>query len=147
MFGMGFSELMIIAIIAILFLGPEKLPEAMVQVAKFFKTFKKSINEAKSSIEQEMHVQELKDEALEYKKKLDSAATSAKKQLSFDEIEEIKSSTQGLNDTFKEVKEDIERTKKALHNPMDTNSAMKDIEKDKKIKQTEEIEKTDQEDA
>ena len=147
MFGMGFSEFMIIAIIAILFLGPEKLPDAMVQVAKFFKTFKKSINEAKSSIEQEMHIQELKDEALEYKKKLDSAATSAKKQLSFDELEEIKSSTQGLNETFKEVKEDIEKTKKAIQDPMGTNRAVKDIEKSEKIKQTEKIEKTDKEDA
>lgn len=118
MFGMGFGELLMIAIVAILFLGPDKLPEAMVQVAKFFKTFKKSINEAKSSIEQEMHIQELKEEALEYKKKLDSAATSAKKQLSFEELEDIKSSTQGLSDTLKEIKEDVTKTKKTLKDPM-----------------------------
>ncbi|WP_331775873.1 Sec-independent protein translocase protein TatB [Sulfurospirillum sp. 1612] len=147
MFGMGFSELMIIAIIAILFLGPEKLPDAMVQVAKFFKTFKKSINEAKSSIEQEMHIQELKDEALEYKKKLDSAATSAKKELSFDELEEIKSSTQGLNETFKEVKEDIAKTKRAIQDPMGTNRTVEKIEKSETIKQPEKLEKTDKEDA
>ena len=40
MFGMGFSEVLVIAIIAIIFLGPEKLPDAMVKVAKFFKTVK-----------------------------------------------------------------------------------------------------------
>ncbi|OQX73864.1 MAG: Sec-independent protein translocase TatB, partial [Campylobacteraceae bacterium 4484_4] len=43
MFGMSFGEILIIAIIAILFLGPDKLPEAMVKIAKFFKSFKKSI--------------------------------------------------------------------------------------------------------
>ncbi|MCD8476704.1 MAG: twin-arginine translocase TatA/TatE family subunit [Sulfurospirillum sp.] len=41
MFGLGFSEILVIAIIAILFLGPEKLPDAMVKGAKFFKSFKK----------------------------------------------------------------------------------------------------------
>lgn len=35
MFGMGFTEILIIAIIAILFLGPDKLPSAMVEIAKF----------------------------------------------------------------------------------------------------------------
>ncbi|MDX1808074.1 MAG: Sec-independent protein translocase protein TatB [Sulfurospirillaceae bacterium] len=120
MFGMGFSELLMIAIVAVLFLGPDKLPDAMVQVAKFFKTFKKSINEAKSSIEQEMHIQELKEEALEYKKKLEAAATSTKKQLSFDELEDIKNSTKGLSDSLKEMKEDAVKSKKLAKEQINT---------------------------
>ncbi len=125
MFGMGFGELLLVAVIAILFLGPEKLPEAMVQIAKFFKSFKSSINEAKSSLEQEMKIQELKDEAMEYKKKLDSAATSAKKQLSFEELEEIKSSTKDISETVKDIKNDIEKTKKMANDPMATNRVIK----------------------
>ena len=35
MFGMGFTEILIIMVIAILFLGPDKLPGAMVDIAKF----------------------------------------------------------------------------------------------------------------
>jgi len=35
MFGMGFTEILFIAVIAIIFLGPDKLPEAMVQIANF----------------------------------------------------------------------------------------------------------------
>jgi sec-independent protein translocase protein TatB len=72
MFGMSFGEIFVIALIAILFLGPEKLPDAMVKIAKFFKSFKKSINAAKDSLEQEMHLSELKDEAISYKKKLEN---------------------------------------------------------------------------
>ena len=121
---MGFSEILLVAVIAILFLGPDKLPEAMVQVAKFFKSFKSSINEAKSSIEQEMQIQELKDEALEYKKKLDSAASSAKKQLSFEELEEIKSSTKDISETIKELKNDVQKTGKIVKDPMNTNRIM-----------------------
>ena len=126
MFGMGFSEILLIAVIAILFLGPDKLPEAMVQIAKFFKSFKSSINEAKSSIEQEVRMQDLKEEALEYKKKLDSAATSVKKQLSFDELEEIKSSTKDISASIKELKDDAQKTKEIIKDPMGTNRIIKE---------------------
>ena len=43
MFGMGFTEILVIAIIAILFLGPDKLPDTMVQIAKFFRNTKNTI--------------------------------------------------------------------------------------------------------
>lgn len=110
MFGMGIGEILVIAIIAIIFLGPEKLPEAMVKGAKFFKSFKNSINDVKSSFEQEMKIQELKDEALTYKKKLDEATSSARKVITFDELEEIKKSTQGVNDSLKELEESVKQS-------------------------------------
>lgn len=110
MFGMGIGEILVIAIIAIIFLGPEKLPEAMVKGAKFFKSFKNSINDVKSSFEQEMKIQELKEEALTYKKKLDDVATSARKVITFDELEEIKKSTQGVNDSLKELEESVKES-------------------------------------
>jgi sec-independent protein translocase protein TatB len=73
MFGMGFTEILLIAIVAILFLGPDKLPGAMVEIAKFIKGAKKAITSAKESIDSEINISELKEEALSYKAKLDSA--------------------------------------------------------------------------
>lgn len=70
MFGMGFTEILIIVIIAILFLGPDKLPSAMVDIAKFFRQMKTTIGTMKESIEEEMNVSEIKNEALAYKKQL-----------------------------------------------------------------------------
>ena len=70
MFGMGFTEILIIAVIAILFLGPDKLPSAMVEVAKFFRNAKNTIGSVKDSLEEEMNVKDMKDEALAYKKEL-----------------------------------------------------------------------------
>ncbi|MDD2789892.1 MAG: Sec-independent protein translocase protein TatB [Sulfurimonas sp.] len=67
---MGFSEMLIILVIAILFLGPDKLPSAMVDIAKFFRSMKKTIGTLKDSIEEEMNVSEIKKEALSYKKEL-----------------------------------------------------------------------------
>jgi len=75
MFGMGFTEIMIIAVIAVIFLGPDKLPEAMINIAKFFRSFKNTLSDAKNSIEQEMNISDLKKEALSYKNEL-TAATS-----------------------------------------------------------------------
>ena len=118
MFGMGFSEIMIIAVIAVLFLGPDKLPSTMVEIAKFFKSFKSSINDAKSSFEQEIKMQELKDETLEYKKKLDEAATSVRKTVTFDELNEIKRSTTGVTDTFKDIKESMNKVNEIKDDPL-----------------------------
>ena len=70
MFGMGFTEILIIVVIAILFLGPDKLPGAMVDIAKFFRQVKKTVGTVKDSIEEEMNVSEIKKEALAYKKEL-----------------------------------------------------------------------------
>lgn len=70
MFGMGFFEICMIVVIAVIFLGPDKLPKAMVDLAKFFKAVKKTMDEAKSSLDQELKLQELKQEALDYKNSL-----------------------------------------------------------------------------
>ena len=78
MFGMGFTEILIIAVIAILFLGPDKLPSAMVEVAKFFRNAKDTIGSVKDSLEEELNVKDIKEEALAYKQELLSASDKVK---------------------------------------------------------------------
>ena len=73
MFGLGFMEILFIAIVAIIFLGPDKLPGAMVEIAKFIKSTKSAIVNAKNAINDEVNIEELKREALGYKEQLDSA--------------------------------------------------------------------------
>lgn len=91
MFGIGFTEILLISIIAILFLGPDKLPEAMVQIAKFIKGVKKTVGDAKSALDEEMRIADLKDEALNYKKQLDSATDELKsfKNIGLDDMDDI----------------------------------------------------------
>jgi sec-independent protein translocase protein TatB len=86
MFGMGFTEILIIAVIAVLFLGPDKLPSAMVEVAKFFRSVKKTVGTVKDSLEEEMNVADIKEEALAYKKELLSAGDNLKKATNIDSI-------------------------------------------------------------
>ena len=54
MFGMGFMEILLIAIVAVIALGPEKLPNAMVEIAKFIKKFKSGLEDAKSTLDNEI---------------------------------------------------------------------------------------------
>ncbi len=90
MFGIGFTELILISIIAILFLGPDKLPQTMVDIAKFIKSVKKTVGDAKNSLEEEMKIADLKDEALSYKQQLDDATSELKnfKNIDFDDFDD-----------------------------------------------------------
>jgi len=90
MFGIGFTELLLIAVIAILFLGPDKLPSALVEMAKFIKGVKRTIGDAKASLEEEMKIADLKEEALNYKKQLNEATQELRgfKNLSLDDLDE-----------------------------------------------------------
>jgi len=97
MFGMGFTEILIIAVIAILFLGPDKLPSAMVDIAKFFRNVKNTVGTVKESIEQEMNVSEIKEEALAYKKELLEAKEKVAK---VTDISSLNENISSLTDDF-----------------------------------------------
>ena len=116
MFGMGFTEILFVAVIAIIFLGPDKLPEAMVQIAKFFKSFKKTVSDAKSTFEQEIHINELKEEALSYKRTLDSDISGFKNSLSnpIDDLNEALSDLEEkkADDSYKRNQIQTEMTEK-----------------------------------
>ncbi|NPA73928.1 MAG: Sec-independent protein translocase subunit TatB [Epsilonproteobacteria bacterium] len=131
MFGMGFSEILIILVIGIIFLGPEKLPVAMVKVAKFFNALKKTVNEAKDSIDQELKIQELKAEAMEYKKKLEESTGSIKNSIYTDEFEKIREST---SDAAKTLNESIENIAKPLKNETKIKNDTKEQSEKKQIK-------------
>jgi len=134
MFGMGFSEILIILVIGIIFLGPDKLPEAMVKIAKFFNMFKKTINEAKESIDQELKIEELKKEALEYKRKLHETTQSAKHAVYMDEFEEIKNSTTSVTDLLNSNVEEAVEAAKQSEDDTKKEETSKKIKKTKKEK-------------
>ena len=51
LFGIGFFELCIIAVVALIFVGPNKLPELFRDMGKFFVTMRRASNEIRHSIE------------------------------------------------------------------------------------------------
>lgn len=110
MFGMSFAEILIIIAVAVLVLGPEKLPNAIVEIAKFFKILKKAVNDAKSTFDQEMKIAELKADAQKYSEDLSKATNQVRKKLTFEELEQIK-------DQVKDISSDIDKFKQDISNP------------------------------
>lgn len=76
MFGMGFTEILLIALVAIVVLGPEKLPTTMVQIAKFINKLKAGISDAKATLDNELNITEMKAEASKFKSQLEETKTS-----------------------------------------------------------------------
>ena len=128
---MSLPEIIVIAVIAVLFLGPDKLPSAMVEIAKFFKTVKKTVNDAKSSFDQEIKIQELKEDAKKYKESIAKTTETVRKKLTFEELDELKKGvndvTSGITDGLNDVKKSVE----AVNNPGEAvkNAVLGDNEK------------------
>jgi len=148
MFGIGFTELLLISIIAILFLGPDKLPQTMVEIAKFIKSVKKTVGDAKNSLEEEMKIADLKDEALNYKKQLDDATSELKnfKNINFDDFDDVsyddEISTKSSKKLAKPPKEKEEEPLATQVEPQNDTVTFKKKTKQKKNKE-ESDEKTD----
>lgn len=105
MFGIGFSEFLIILIIAVIALGPEKLPSAIITVAKYFKMIRSAVNEAKSSFESEIKLDELRKDAQNFKSDFTDMAQDTRKKLTFDDLQEVGNEIlDDLNDNFSTTK-------------------------------------------
>jgi sec-independent protein translocase protein TatB len=78
MFGMGFMEIFLIAIVAIIALGPDKLPTAMVDIAKFVKKIKSGVEDAKTTLDTELNIKDMKDEANKFKAQIEDVKSTVK---------------------------------------------------------------------
>ncbi len=54
MFSVGSSELIVILVIALVVVGPKRLPEILRGAVKIYKTFMDAVNEAKKEIEEDI---------------------------------------------------------------------------------------------
>ncbi len=50
MFGIGFTELIVIFIVALLVLGPKRLPEVAKTLGKFYRDIKSTVDEVKTAV-------------------------------------------------------------------------------------------------
>ena len=127
MFGISMPEITVILIIAIIVLGPEKLPKVLVELAKYFKVIKKTINDAKSSFDQELRIAELKEDAKKYKESITQASEGVRKKLTFEELDEIKGGIDSVKETLNAELKNIEGSVKDTLNSAEV-SAQKQSE-------------------
>lgn len=130
MFGMGFMEILLIAVIAIIALGPDKLPTAMVEIAKFIRKFKSGVEDAKSTFDNELNIKEMKEEANKFKAQIEDAKSTVsmdtKVDLGLDDI---------MNDDLTSEKEEKPKEEKVSFKK----------KKKKETKKTKTVEETNEE--
>lgn len=60
MFDIGFSELMILAVVALVVIGPERLPKVARTVGHLMGRFQRYVGDVKSDIDRELRLEEMK---------------------------------------------------------------------------------------
>ncbi len=112
MFGMGFFEILVVLVVAIIFLGPEKFPQAVVDMVKFFRAVKKTLNDAKDTLDKEINIEEIKKETLEYQKLFENKIEDLKGV----KIEELEDAKIVAENEIKSVQELMQDYKQSLEN-------------------------------
>ena len=74
----GMPELIIILVIALIIFGPRKLPELGRSLGKSIGEFRKASNELKSTLEEEIRLEEQKEQRAKMAAEQDSAIAAAK---------------------------------------------------------------------
>jgi sec-independent protein translocase protein TatB len=99
MFDVGFSELVIIAIVALVVIGPERLPKVARTAGHLLGRLQRYVNEVKSDVSREMQLDELK--------KLQADMQQSARSLEVSVSSEVQSAQQSLNATAQSVSEEV----------------------------------------
>ena len=124
MFDIGFLELLLIGIISLIVLGPERLPKAARTVGIWVGKAKKGLNSIKHEIDRELKVQELREQLEEQKLKLQEQAGLSSLKDSLSEVQEVMSDTQK---TLSETKTALSGTENSSAEPQDSQSEISSI--------------------
>jgi sec-independent protein translocase protein TatB len=98
MFDIGFSEIVVIAVVALIVIGPEKLPKTARTLGHLFGRLQRYVNEVKSDISREMELEELR----KLQHEVQSAAKSAE--------ESFTSATQQVESGLRDVQSQLNAT-------------------------------------
>ena len=77
MFDIGFSELMVIAVVALVVIGPERLPRVARTAGHLMGRLQRYVNDVKADINREMELEELR----KFKNEFEQAAQSVQTQI------------------------------------------------------------------
>ncbi|BBM65987.1 Part of the twin-arginine translocation (Tat) system that transports large folded proteins containing a characteristic twin-arginine motif in their signal peptide across membranes. Together with TatC [Vibrio sp. B1REV9] len=126
MFDIGFWELVLISVVGLVVLGPERLPHAIRSVSRFVGAAKSMANSVKDELSHELKVQELQ-ENLRKAEQMGMEDLSPELKSS---VDELKKAAQSVNRPYAEpTKSDAEPTKHEA-------SATEAVEKAEEIKVT-----------
>jgi sec-independent protein translocase protein TatB len=100
MFDVGFSEILVIAVVALIVIGPERLPKVARTVGILLGRMQRYVNDVKADISREMELEELKKLQTEVKDAAQSFEATVNK---------------GISDTEQSVHQTIAPALEAVH--------------------------------
>lgn len=80
MFDIGFSELLMIGVVALIVIGPERLPKVARTAGHLYGRMQRYIATVKSDISQEMHLDELRRAGQSFRESVESTVADVKEQ-------------------------------------------------------------------
>ena len=105
MFDIGFSELVVIAIVALIVIGPERLPKVARTLGHLFSRMQRYVNDVKADISREMELDELKkmrasmeDTARSFQSSVNQGVSETEKEMS-----RLAQDTQSAMDAYTEA--------------------------------------------
>jgi len=107
MFDIGMPELIVIFIVALLVIGPKKLPELARTLGKGMGELKKALQDVKESVEEEFEetTSDIRETVADVKKQIET---------------EVKDTGKMIKDTAKEVKEQVETESEEINKTLNT---------------------------
>ena len=103
MFDIGFQEMMLISIVALVVIGPERLPETIRSIMLWLGRIRRSFTDIKSELEQEIGIDEIR------------------RQLHNETImKDIKESKEKISDALKEADQSLDEFKHSISESTDT---------------------------
>lgn len=102
MFDIGFAELVIIGIVALLVIGPERLPGAVRTASLWINRIRRGFNEIKAEVQQELHNDSVMQDLRKTGEQLKTDSQAIAKN--------VKDSAASLTEPMEEIKAAVEKT-------------------------------------
>lgn len=119
MFDIGFAELLLIGVVALLVLGPEKLPVAAKTCGLWIGRLRRSVSSIQREINEELRVEELRRTTAMKKEELDEELAEMRKPFAFNEADTAASSKQETKDSAEAVDDTVPENSAKKHSADD----------------------------
>ncbi|OYW37968.1 MAG: twin arginine-targeting protein translocase TatB [Hydrogenophilales bacterium 12-61-10] len=106
MFDIGFSEMVVVGVVALIVIGPERLPKVARTAGHLYGRLQRYVSSVKSDISQEIQLDEMRRVGQEFKESIQSAASDLKQEATVVD-DYLRSELESVNQAVKQVNREV----------------------------------------
>jgi sec-independent protein translocase protein TatB len=106
MFEIGFTELIVIGVVALIVIGPERLPKVARTAGHLYGRLQRYVSSVKTDISQEMQLDEMRRAGQEFRQSIESAAADVGQQATVVD-DYLRNELEGVNQAVANVNRDV----------------------------------------